>query len=295
MARTLQYAQCPESSSMASKRAYAALMIAEEHTSTDHANRQKQRVLEPRMPSVPMPVSAGYRFDSSLSYRTMTSIPATKQRVLLPMPPKEPQTKHKLTCFFDLPAELRLEIYHLVLKDVRLHILPDLASNSADYKNPHALVRTSHQVRNEVLPIIHARCPINVVTLDFNFDGLLKWMGRLPPDQEANLCKNKNMTINLITTSHEIKGTSSNSAKNSLSLGRWLRLRADRYRPQPEWKYRGPKPDSKTIMDMKRRARRINRPLEKAELSHMLRSLGAPLTTLAVDEATSSSPSPDSG
>jgi len=62
--------------------------------------------------------------------------------------------------------------------------------------------------------------------------------------------------------------------KNSASTRKWLHLRADIYRPQPDWKYGGPKPDFKTMVEMKRRAKRAKNPGEKRELVKMLNAIG---------------------
>jgi len=187
------------------------------------------------------------------------------------------------TSFYDLPAELRIEIYRLALLTVKIHILPP--NSSSTHSAPHPLVLTTRQVRNEVLPLIHNSCPIHATVTDFNFDGLLAWMSRMPPDQEANLCKNTNLRIELCTTSnttqqqHEVqqkaqKPGTCNSMRNSGSLRKWLHLRADVYRPQPGWVYVGAKPDYKTMVDMRRRAKRAVRQGEKRELVGMLKAIG---------------------
>ena len=179
----------------------------------------------------------------------------------------------KRTSFYDLPAELRVEIYRLALSSVQIHMLPP---NTSERNNPHALVLTSRQVRNEVLPLIHNSCAIRIDITDFNFDGLLAFMARMPPDQEANLRKNTKLQIRLCTTTtpHAKKGEPCNSMKNSASLRRWLHLRADPYRPQANWVYSGPNPDFKTSYEMRRRAKRMRKDGEKAELIKMLKAIG---------------------
>ncbi|QIW97431.1 hypothetical protein AMS68_002949 [Peltaster fructicola] len=196
------------------------------------------------------------------------------KRLLRPAIPKNDSTAgqgHARTSFYDLPAELRIEIYQLVLEKVTIHILPTRTATNREC--PHALVRTSRQVRNEVLPIIHAQCPIKTTVTDFNFDGMMAWMSRMPPDQEANLCRNQWLSIELVTTVNDRKEQSSNSMKNSHSLRRWLHMRADRHRPQPGWKYKGPTPDPKTANEMRRRAKRAVRPEEQREMYSMLKAL----------------------
>lgn len=203
--------------------------------------------------------------------------------------PAQPRSQHQNgqdttgTKFYDLPAELRIEIYRLALSSVTIHILPPNTTNRQ--KLPHGLVRTTRQVRNEVLPLIHNSCPIKAVVTDFNFDGLLTWMDRMPPDQESNLCKNGNLRIELCTTTNAAqdaaktgagvqKQSSCNSMKNSGILRKWLRMRADAHRPQPQWMYSGPKPDYKTMNEMRRRAKRAAKAGEKRELVIMLKAIG---------------------
>ena len=229
-----------------------------------------------------------------MSQRQPTKKRATlkpQHRTLLPAQPRALQQQydqhyHKNghihpahTSFYDLPAELRIEIYRLALSTVKIHILPP---NSANH-SPHPLVLTTKQVRNEVLPLIHNSCPIHATITDFNFDGLLAWMSRMPPDQESNLCKNSNLCVELCTTSnvaqdatkgHAQKPGTCPSMKNSGILKKWLHLRADIYRPQPSWRYVGAKPDYKTMVEMRRRAKRAAKPGEKKELVIMLKAIG---------------------
>lgn len=204
----------------------------------------------------------------------MSSSARPPPRRLLPaLARRPPPPQRGGTCFFDLPPELRIEIYRLALSSVRIHILPP---NCSSLNNPHSLVLTSRQVRNEVLPLIHNSCPIRIDVTDFNFDGLLAWMARMPPDQEANLRKNTQLKIQLCTTTTATgkKDKVCNSMKNSPSLKRWLHIRADKHRPQPDWVYSGPIPDYKTTYEMKRRAKRSRVPGEKKELVKMLAAIG---------------------
>jgi hypothetical protein len=214
-----------------------------------------------------------------------------RQRRLLPAlrrPPPPPD--HKGTCLYDLPAELRIEIYKLALESVQIHILPP---NSSERNNPHGLVLTSRQVRNEVLPLIHNSCAIRIDITDFNFDGLLAFMSRMPPDQEANLRKNTKLEIRLCTTTtpNGKKGEACNSMRNSASLRKWLHVRADKYRPQPNWVYSGPVPDYKTAYEMRRRAKRTRIAGERMELVRMLKAIGVDVPGVSDVSETDDSPS----
>ena len=186
-------------------------------------------------------------------------------RALAPAPPRQPVLPELQgsTCFFDLPPELRIEIYNLALESITIHILPH---NSPDRHCPLALVLTSRQVRNEVLPIIHSNCEIRANVTDFNFEGMLSWIQRIPPDQEANLRKNDKLSIQLHTT---IKPGNFGD-----SLRRWLHLRADACRPQPRWRYEGPVPKPKVANELRRRVKRMTESGKRKELSDMLEAIG---------------------
>lgn len=183
---------------------------------------------------------------------------------LAPAPPRPPPPQLPRVTFFSLPAEMRVEIYKLALEGVVVHILP--TSTVDDRKLPHALTRTSRGVRNEVLPLIHALCPIRCAITDFCFDGLLTWMNRIPPNEENVLKKNQDLSIQFCF--------SNNQPQRSLeSLRRWLHRRADKHRPQPRWQYGGGSPLPKVQADLRRRARRMTEPDKKAEMIAILAAL----------------------
>lgn len=168
--------------------------------------------------------------------------------------------------FYDLPAEMRIEIYKLALQNVTIHITPP--SSLEDYKAPHALTRTTKQVRNEVLPMIHSLCPIRCDITDFNFDGLLAWMARVPPNEESKLTKNESLTICF--------NASIQPPRSLDSLRKWLHMRADPHRPQAKWKYHGPQPSSKVASDLRRRAKRMKEPGKQQEMLVILKAIGIP-------------------
>jgi hypothetical protein len=185
---------------------------------------------------------------------------------LAPAPPK-PQPAHTpRVTFLDLPPELRIEIYKLALKHVTVHVLPINCEDAR--KLPHALTRTTKQVRREVLPLMHALCPIWCSITDFNFDSLREWMKRIPPEQEANLCKNRSLAIRFCTTTAPPKSVE--------SLRKWLHMRADPYRPQPHWQYSGSRPSDKVCKDLVRRAKRMKDASRQKEMFVILECLGVP-------------------
>jgi len=171
------------------------------------------------------------------------------------------QEEPKHLTIFDLPAELRVEIYKLVLENVIVHILPLRANSSRNC--PHALIRTSRQVRNEVLPLIHSLCPIRANVTDFDFSGMLAWIQRIPSSQEANLCKNQNLRVMLCTTSTK-------PVCMGAELRKWLHMRADQHRPQPAWEYKGAQAQAVVANDLRRRCKRMPEMGKRLELLRML-------------------------
>ncbi|USW49565.1 Putative 2EXR domain-containing protein [Septoria linicola] len=199
--------------------------------------------------------------------------PLLALRPLQPAPPRAPPPTKDTTSFFDLPAELRIEIYKLALERVVIHILPTNSKNGTDTPDdnprrlqmPHSLTRASRQVRNEVLPLMHASCPIKCAVTDFNFDGLLQWIKRVPPHEETHLKKNKNLQITLNTAEPNVP-------KIMDSMRKWLHMRADRCRPQPDWKYAGSAVQNKVGADLRRRTKRMT---EFGKQKEMLKILDA--------------------
>ena len=185
----------------------------------------------------------------------------------LPKPPPEHRKENEKTCFYHLPPELRIAIYCLALENVTIHILPLKTDSRATC--PHPLMRTSKQVRNEVLPIIHSSCSIRAVVTDFSFTGLLDFLTRIPPDEQKYLLKNEHLSVKLCTTL--------TPPGNLESLRRWLHYRADHCRPQPNWRYSGPHPSSKVANDLKRRVKRMTEERKKRELERMVRAIGVNL------------------
>ena len=191
-------------------------------------------------------------------------------RRLQPAPPRPrqpPAFPENGTSFYDLPPELRIEIYNLVLSNVTLHILPPTTTSRR--RHPHALLRTSHQIRNEVLPLVHSSCPIRAEVTDFNFDGLLTWLARIPPLEQKYLVKNSSLRVSLCTTLQPPGELG--------TLRRWLHDRADPCREQPNWTYSGPTPSSKVANDLRRRIRRMKEPRKQAELKKMVKAIGVAL------------------
>ena len=70
---------------------------------------------------------------------------------IAPAPPTVP-VKEPETGFFDLPGEIRNQIYNIALENVKIHVLPKNVED--DRRVQHPLTRVCKQIRGEVLPII---------------------------------------------------------------------------------------------------------------------------------------------
>lgn len=199
---------------------------------------------------------------SSTVERSLATLAPATARSKQQSAPRQP-SEYGGKCLNDLPAELRVEIYKMVLQDVTIHILPMEAR--LERRAPHPLTRVSKPLRNEVLPIIHANCPIEAMITDFNFSGMLAFMQRIPPEDEKALAMNDRLKIQLCTTGENTKGVQWN-VSDSISLGRWLRYRADKCRLQPKWEYCGIWPGSKVESAIRRKISRMTEDGKKQEL-----------------------------
>lgn len=221
---------------------------------------------------------------ANTSKQTNASLPTRPLAALAPAPPRPsaPTSPYNFAprpsgpagpgkSFYDLPAEIRVQIYSLVLENVTVHILP--RESGQERRAPHPLTRVSRVVRNEVLPIIHSSCAMVAQITDFNFSGLLEFVTRIPPNELNALKKNTRLKVQLCTTGESAKGQGQ-AVSDSISLRRWLQYRADACRPQPEWEYVGVRPSSRVESDIRRRIKRMNEPGKKREMVKLAESLG---------------------
>lgn len=204
---------------------------------------------------------------------------------LAPAPPKPRHVEQSRVTFYDLPAELRIEIYRMALEGVTIHIKP--LGTPDTMCSPQPFSRVSKQVRNEALPLIHSLCPITSTVQDFNFDGVLAWIARVPPHEEGNLAKNKSLTINLATSG------GNQPYREMASLRHWLHMRSDKFRPYPNWVYQGPQPGSKVCADLRRRCKRLKEYRRQKEMVKILEGINIlpPAELLRDDEGEESSAS----
>ncbi|KAF2858261.1 hypothetical protein K470DRAFT_260011 [Piedraia hortae CBS 480.64] len=212
--------------------------------------------------------------------------PAKRYRAIQPAPLKQfARPPPDVTGLMRLPAELRVEIFTWYLSSISVTINCGPQSNniSTRYRcrcgnrcpicrNYNAgalsLLLVSKQIRNEALPIMLRHSPITAIIRDLDFTPLLEWMSRMPFGDEPKLAKNKNLFIEM---SHSM---SEGLPKEGQSLRRWLHLRADKCRPQPNWQYVGGL-NSKALSGLKRRAKRMNEVGKREELEKLIGAVSA--------------------
>lgn len=131
------------------------------------------------------------------------------------------------TSFYDLPSELRIQIYELVARDSRLSLFLALPKN---IKTP-ALLLTARQVRNEYRPVLLSLAPIRAHVGNYNFKPIMRVVGSLYSTELKALRKNSNITIVL-----HLKNFDVTSEHCMTSLRRWAVKRAEHLDRLP-WSY----------------------------------------------------------
>jgi hypothetical protein len=161
-------------------------------------------------------------------------------------PPLKPKGKN----IFDLPAELRNEIYRLVLESTDICILK---SKCSDCDNQFGLALTSRQVRKEMLPLRYRFGRLHACIVDLDFEGLLAFTTRLTSSPKKHICGNPNLVIRLRRSRPgEVDACISNM--NVRSLKAWAIDRASVDQPQPSWKYTGPYTNHSAALQARREA-----------------------------------------
>ncbi|KXL45521.1 hypothetical protein M433DRAFT_134587 [Acidomyces richmondensis BFW] len=144
--------------------------------------------------------------------------------------------------FFDLPAELRNEIYDLVASTTILTLPP--SSNTSNRKDRSlvpvpGLLLTSRQTRREYLPLLYSTAPVAVEIRDFNFNPLLNAVANLYATELKALRLNPNLVLQLRTQ---------NCTKDNLAgLRRWVVSRANSLDRLP-WRYEVVHPEGVGMM-----------------------------------------------
>lgn len=146
-------------------------------------------------------------------------------------PPLMPKRKN----IFDLPAELRNEIYRHVIESTEICIFQSICS---DHNDSYSLALTARQIRGEALPLLYRSGRLHACIIDLNFEGLLAFTTRLTRPDRRNICVNPNLEIRLRQSTPA--GIDVCVSKMSMdSLRAWAVHRAQMDQPQPSWTYTG--------------------------------------------------------
>ncbi|EMC92989.1 hypothetical protein BAUCODRAFT_269352 [Baudoinia panamericana UAMH 10762] len=138
-----------------------------------------------------------------------------------------PLVEGKLT-FFDLPAELRNEVYNVVASDTHLTLPSSEQRSKKLFIRPTGLLLASRQCRKEYLPLLFSTATVILNIKDFDFQNLLRVTGSLYSTELKSLRTNNNLLIRLRTCNC--------TRENMQSLRRWLISRANGLDRLP-WQY----------------------------------------------------------
>ena len=104
--------------------------------------------------------------------------------------------RRKPVTFFDLPGEIRNDIYQLAAQDLVLTLAPPRKRASAKHAvRIPALFLTSRQARKECFPILLSTTPIEVRIANFDFQNLTRQVSSLYSSELKALRRNNHLTI----------------------------------------------------------------------------------------------------
>ncbi len=106
-------------------------------------------------------------------------------------------TKQRPLTFFDLPAEIRNEIYELIANETRIFVpAPAFKKSSKALPSaPPSLLLVSGQTRREFLPLLLEIAPIRCVIKDLDFSNLTRIISSLYSTELRALRHNPAFTI----------------------------------------------------------------------------------------------------
>ena len=189
--------------------------------------QQQAEISKTPLTDSPMAMLKKLRRGSKILTDGTTSTP--RQDSISFSPPETTATNKEKLTFFDLPAELRNDIYDLVAKDTTLRLPSRL--NKARTKEPPpiaGLLIASRQCRTEFLPLLYATSTFLVEIKDFGFRNLMRVVSSLYSTELKALRDNPNLVIQLRTQ---------NCTRDNIAcLRQWLVARADSLDRLP-WNY----------------------------------------------------------
>ncbi|KAK3679213.1 ferrochelatase hem15 [Recurvomyces mirabilis] len=130
---------------------------------------------------------------------SLATAPSTSPQALIPNKPT----------FFDLPAEVRNEIYDFLANDTILYLPPPPEKKQderkkKDYIPPCGLLLASRQCRKEFLPLIYSSSPVIIDIKDFDFTPLLRVIGSLYSTDLKAFRLNKTLILRLRTQNYSL-------------------------------------------------------------------------------------------
>lgn len=144
--------------------------------------------------------------------------------------------------FFSLPAEIRNDIYELIIADTTLSLPSQALTAGQKLKlrtrkrrvlvTPiNGLLLASRQCRQEYLSTLFSRGAVTVEVKDFDFEGLIRVSSGLDEMEVRYLQSNRNLTVQLMTQNCR--------QKDGFALRKWLNYLRDCDARLP-WKYEVP-------------------------------------------------------
>lgn len=136
---------------------------------------------------------------------------------------------------FDLPAELRNDIYRYALESASVCVV---LSNGSECHEPLGILLAAKAVRKEVLSLIHRHGNIHVEVVDLDFGALLAFTTNLNTQQRAAMNDNPNLEIRLRRT-ESLEDDAVLPGENLMRLKEWVVSKTHADALQPCWTYTG--------------------------------------------------------
>jgi hypothetical protein len=153
---------------------------------------------------------------------------------------EDPLATRSTINFFDLPGEIRNQIYELSAHNATLRIVENCSSrrtsktssssSRVDPISPPGLLLVSKRCRQEYLPILLSTAHIEASITNFDFKNVMRVIGGLFPTELRALRANTNLVLSLLVPT-------SGSQNEFTNIRRWALSRANALDRLP-WNYR---------------------------------------------------------
>lgn len=151
---------------------------------------------------------------------------------------------------FDLPAELRNEIYKFALESASVCVV---LSNGSDCHEPLGILLAAKAVRKEVLSLIYRHGNIHVEVVDLDFEALLAFTTHLNTQQRAAMYDNPKLEIRL-RRSDPLEDDAVLPSENLMRLKEWVVSKTHADQLQPCWRYTEPYTNHRAAARVRREA-----------------------------------------